>query len=569
MSTLCHYWVDEEGVYYVTPCNCQDPFIAHGVAYLEVARRAYEAYLSSISHHFFLNGQEPIYMVSPEYSLPALLPEIPYWHPELGAINGETREALQITPFVSHEEAYFEVARIPYEAPLSRVPELVFLNGREPNPIVSLEQNVPAPLPAISNWHPELGAINGETREALQTTPFASYEEAYFEAARRPHEAPPSRVPEPVFLTGREPNPIVSLEQNVPAPLPAVSNWNPDLEAINETAREALRTNGIKHYLVSLQQHNFNLSPKRWSEFTDNDPEDVDTHGQYRPITLQMRDFMDESCLMKCDRCGTLCDVDFNVVEDDGDNTADRIAYVLPYTHCPLKSLSQCYSKTQDKWIKRQKRFNDVYRLRLCRNLERFLLREPAVKIRADAFEETCLEPTTREIFNAYRGLRVFWIRLLVSRQESPDIFNDPGDDEYIDGLPLWGELMTDATLVQRGLIAEKHIDFLYGISSRGADYLYRWQSEWEREVLWLNTYAGLARHRYLQSDHPPHWRKSAENLGIVLDYLVDAEENLANAEEQEHVKVQAYQEARIQARAMFRELHSLLMRADSTLVAF
>ncbi|KAG6122210.1 hypothetical protein E4U14_008206 [Claviceps sp. LM454 group G7] len=39
---------------------------------------------------------------------------------------------------------------------------------------------------------------------------------------------------------------------------------------------------------------------------------------------------------------GMLCDLDLNIVQHDED-TAARVALILPYDHCPLESLRQCY----------------------------------------------------------------------------------------------------------------------------------------------------------------------------------------------------------------------------------
>ncbi|KAG6109287.1 hypothetical protein E4U31_006987 [Claviceps sp. LM219 group G6] len=39
---------------------------------------------------------------------------------------------------------------------------------------------------------------------------------------------------------------------------------------------------------------------------------------------------------------GMLCDLDLNIVQHDED-TAARVALILPYDYCPLESLRQCY----------------------------------------------------------------------------------------------------------------------------------------------------------------------------------------------------------------------------------
>lgn len=48
---------------------------------------------------------------------------------------------------------------------------------------------------------------------------------------------------------------------------------------------------------------------------------------------------------------GMLCDLDLNIVQHDED-TAAKVALILPYDHCPLESLRQCQCYlAQEEWI--------------------------------------------------------------------------------------------------------------------------------------------------------------------------------------------------------------------------
>ncbi|KAG5980053.1 hypothetical protein E4U55_004435 [Claviceps digitariae] len=361
----------------------------------------------------------------------------------------------------------------------------------------------------------------------------------------------------PVFFSNTTPSPAESTESTIdrPASTP-IPDWDPDTQVISQGAKEAIKKDSIGYYLWLLEMLNINTSSQRWSEFPDDDPEDVETPGRYQMTGLHLRHFLDESCLVQCQRCRTICDLDFNIVEQN-ENNAARVAYVLPYVHCPLGSIRQCYNRSSPEWRAAQAMFTTTEKLQVCRALQRHLLKKRTTKISASDFAEDKIEPATREIFNSYRGLRVFWHRLLFRRHECPELFADEGDNEFVDNLPLWGDLITDVTLVKKSLIFEPHINFVYGITCRGADYLFRWQSEWTREILWLNTYVGMSRHAHMTSRHAPDWRTLAERVGRGLEFLVDAEEKINGTID----NLEAYREAKIQARALFRELHSWLMR--------
>ncbi|KAG5950469.1 hypothetical protein E4U53_004991 [Claviceps sorghi] len=351
------------------------------------------------------------------------------------------------------------------------------------------------------------------------------------------------------------PSRVGSPEQSLPTPIPV---WVPDTTRIRATIKKDLLDNGIGRYLGQLEDLNFINSAQRWSEFPDDEPEDVEIPWHYRTTVTDHVDRLREGSLMKCQRCGTLCDKDYQIVEDQ-DGAAERVAYVLPYVHCPLGSIRQCHIRRTREFIAVERKLVLWDRLQSWRKLEQHIFTKQASKVSADVFGEERLAPAIREIFNAYRGIRVFWHRLSLMRHENPQDFSKD-DGEYIDSLPVWGDLMTDVTLAQKSLISEQHIGLAYEISSRGADYLYRWQSEWTREVYWLNAYVGMFRQRYRTHGHvplrTPIWQKAARKVGLGLEVLVDAEEKTNGTWE----NLQNYRQAKILVRSLFRELHSQLV---------
>lgn len=285
----------------------------------------------------------------------------------------------------------------------------------------------------------------------------------------------------------------------------AVENWVPrhlGLEACRE-----ITTHGIGHHLWSLELHNYANSPQRWSEFPDADHGDVETLDRYQTAGADFHHLLSGDSLLRvpCKRCETLCDLDLKIA--------------------------------------------------IQKRLQYALLTDRVTKLDEDVFgvEDKLKDPTTREIFNAYRGFRALWHLLLLACHIDPHRFDQDGH-AHINQTPLWGDLMTDMTLLGKGFILEQHINFVYGISARGADYLYRWQSEWQREILWLDTYAGVFRHQV--SERAPFRDHAAIKIGCTLEFLVEAEQQLDGSYE----NLRVYKETKIQVRALFRELHISLM---------
>ncbi|KAG6059753.1 hypothetical protein E4U17_005669 [Claviceps sp. LM77 group G4] len=285
--------------------------------------------------------------------------------------------------------------------------------------------------------------------------------------------------------------------------LSAVENWVPNYLGL-EACRE-ITMHGIGHHLWSLELHNYANSPQRWSEFPDADPGDAETLDRYQTAGADFHHLLSGDSLLQCERCGTLCDLDLKIA--------------------------------------------------IQKKLQYALLTNRVTKLEEDVFgvEDKLKDPATREIFNAYRGFRVFWHLLLLACHIDPHRFDQNGHT-HINEIPLWGDLMTDITLLGKGSILEQHINFVYGISARAADYLYRWQSEWQREILWLDTYAGVFRHKV--SERAPFRDYAAIKIGCTLEYLVEAEQRLDGS----YKNLQVFKETKIQVRALFRELHISLM---------
>ncbi|KAG5918740.1 hypothetical protein E4U61_001479 [Claviceps capensis] len=287
--------------------------------------------------------------------------------------------------------------------------------------------------------------------------------------------------------------------------LSAVENWVPDVEDLGlEAYREIIR-HGMGHHLWSLELHNYANSPQRWSEFPDADSGDAETLDRYQTAGADFHHLLPVDSLLQCERCGTFRDLDLKIA------IRNRLQYALLTDRVP--KLDQ-----------------DVFGL-----------------------EDKLKDAATREIFNAYRGFRIFWHFLLLTCHIDPHRF-DQNDHAYINQIPLWGDLMTDITLLGKGFILEQHISFVYGISARCADYLYRWQSEWQREILWLDTYVGVFRHNV--SERAPFRDYAAIKIGCMLESLVEAEQQLDGS----HESLQVYKKIKIQVRALFRELHISLM---------
>ncbi|KAG6169825.1 hypothetical protein E4U51_001322 [Claviceps purpurea] len=287
--------------------------------------------------------------------------------------------------------------------------------------------------------------------------------------------------------------------------LSAVENWVPDAEGLGlEAYREIIR-HGMGHHLWSLELHNYANSPQRWSEFPDADSGDAETLDRYQTAGADFHHLLSGDSLLQCERCGTLRDLDLKIA------IRNRLQYALLTDRIP--------------------------------------------KLDQDVFgvEDKFKGPATREIFNAYRGFRVFWHILLLTCHIDPHRF-DQNDHAYINQIPLWGDLMTDIALLGKQSILEQHISFVYGISARGADYLYRWQSEWQREILWLDTYAGVFRHNV--PERAPFRDYAAIKIGCMLEFLVEAEQQLDGS----YKSLQVYKETKVQVRALFRELHISLM---------
>ncbi|KAG5920225.1 hypothetical protein E4U42_006274 [Claviceps africana] len=382
------------------------------------------------------------------------------------------------------------------------------------------------------SYHPSgyASGFHGAPNQPLEYRSNATY---YAGAAPPPSFQPPEQLP--------------------PTPMPDV--WL-DRENIRPRTKMQILNKGIGHFLCELEDYNFRNSPQRWSEFPEDEPEDVDIPGRYQTTVSAYLPHLKKPSLMQCQRCGTLCDWKYRVVENK-DGAAARVDYILPYVHCPLNSVRRCHNMRRRDFTAAEHNLIVTGKLESWRNLERHLVTLPASKIDASVFgEEESLAPATREIFNAYRCIRTVWHLMLTFREEDPEDFREE-DSEILDRLPVWGDLVTDVTLLQTNLISENNIRFVYGISLRGADYLYRWQSEWTRELEWLNTYAGMSRNEYKNHPRVPIWRDVASKIGLALVVLADAQEMTNGTWE----NLQTYREANILVRSLFRELHSCLMR--------
>ncbi|KAG6039707.1 hypothetical protein E4U41_002201 [Claviceps citrina] len=371
-------------------------------------------------------------------------------------------------------------------------------------------------------------------------------------------EAPRETSSSPLSSSSWDTTSSSTLASDPPSPNPAPSSipdWEPEAEALSQAAKEAIKTYGIGRYLYLLAEHNLASSAQQWSQFPDKTPEECNDPGRYMPTDVYLHHLLDDSSLLECERCGAQCDLDFNVVDpDQGAADGRAVAYVMPYVHCPLKSIQTCFLNSRPEWRALQTRLLHTDKLSVHRDLQQHLLTKRATKIRADLFEEDRLEPVTREILDAYRGVRVLTHRLSLLRKEESAYFSD-SEDELIDELPVWGDLMTDVSLTEKGLLYEQHLRLMYGISAQAADYLYRWHSEWELEVKWLNGYAG--RSRLMSLDGRQDLRKVAEKTGSMLNRLVSAEKKLDGTPG----NLRAFEDARAEARGVFRELHSSLLR--------
>ncbi|GAB0131975.1 hypothetical protein EsDP_00000426 [Epichloe bromicola] len=351
---------------------------------------------------------------------------------------------------------------------------------------------------------------------------------------------------------------ISSPEVASPTQTPPIIDWEPETKPLGRKTKKSIEKRGIRYFLYKLDECNYNKSAQRWSQFPDAQPEDVEIPGKYQTTPLMLHGRIDPSTLLQCQRCGTRCDLDYNIVDQDQNTAADEqdvAIHILSYVHCPLNSVRQCSVKSRREWDAGETRIFKTKKVNVMRELQQHLLTMTATKISPEVFEEDDIRPVHRNIYNAYRGLRVFWHRLLLERRNDPDYFKD--DD--IDGIPLWGDLMTDVTLVEKRLISHEHMDLVYGITPEGADYLHRWSSEWEKELGWLNAFAGW------QGRMPPaklpRCRTMAENVGLGLKALAEAEEKLDGKYE----NLQRFDVAKVQARALFRGLHSSLVSFSSS----
>lgn len=337
----------------------------------------------------------------------------------------------------------------------------------------------------------------------------------------------------------------------------SVPDWEPEAEQLARKSKKAIKKVGIRYFLNKLDEHNYKNSAQRWSQFPDEQPEDVEIPGQYRTTPLLFHHYLDPSTLLQCQRCGTRCDLNYNIVDQD-ENTAsdeqDVAINIVSYVHCPLNSVRQCSVKSCPEWDAGETRMFKTKKSEVFGGLTQHLLMMRTTKIGTDVFKENDIRPIYRDIFNAYRGLRVLWHRVLLNRQDDPDLFE--GDD--IDDLPLWGDLMTDVTLVKKQLIGHEHMQLVYGLTPEGADYLHRWKSEWEKELGWVNAFAGWQGR--MPADEVPRCRFMAEQAGFGLKALAEAEEKLDGKYE----NLQRFDAAKVQARALFRGLHSSLVAISS-----
>ncbi|QPH01898.1 hypothetical protein C2857_006102 [Epichloe festucae Fl1] len=350
---------------------------------------------------------------------------------------------------------------------------------------------------------------------------------------------------------------ISSPEVASPTQTPPIPDWEPEDEQLGRKSKKSIKKRGIRYFLYKLDECNYNKSAQRWSQFPDAQPEDVEIPGKYQTTPLMLHDRLDPSTLLQCQRCGTRCDLDYNIVDQDQDTAADEqdvAVHILSYVHCPLNSVRQCSVKSRPEWDAGETRMFQTKKVKVSGELEQHLLTMRATKISPKVFEEHDIRPVHRDIYNAYRGLRVLWHRLLLNRRIEPDYF----EDDNIDSLPLWGDLMTDVTLVEKQLISHEHMELVYGITPEGADYLHRWKSEWEKELGWLNAFAGWQGR--MPPAELPRCRSMAEKVGLGLKALAEAEEKLDGKYE----NLQRFDTAKVQARALFRGLHSALVSISS-----
>ncbi|KAK2593159.1 hypothetical protein QQS21_009131 [Conoideocrella luteorostrata] len=341
----------------------------------------------------------------------------------------------------------------------------------------------------------------------------------------------------------------------------SILEWEPVCERLSRSAQKLVKKMGIKYFLYNLGALNYKGSPQQWSQFPDVPLEDADGPTQHGSITGTAYNFLDvhnPSALLQCERCGTRCDLAYNIVDDNKDTgvyETDKTICVLSYYHCPLKSIQKCSFQSRIEWDAAEKLMFHTNKESTLKSLQHHLMYLQVPKISDDIFAEGDIEPKTHEIYNSYRGLRVFLHQARQDRLEDPESYNEDEDmASFVNEFPAWGDLMTDITLAEKGLIHQDHILAMYGLTPAGTDYLCRYKSEWERELSWLNAFAGWqGRMPPDQLEKSRHWTQC---IGVVLEALVEAENKLDGKLD----NLQSFDAIRAQARLLFRFLHSSLV---------